>query len=90
MEGVIEIGKLGRIQAALNKYVAEKLSNSDFQFDWDSNIDFIKKGKGNLYPVTIKSDFNIEETKNIYSERLLLENKLMAFFLKDYNLSNPK
>ena len=50
MEGVIEIGKLKRIQAALNKYVSEKISCSDFQFDWDSNIDFIKKGKGQLYP----------------------------------------
>jgi hypothetical protein len=90
MEGVIEIGKLKRIQVTLNKYIAKKFSNSDFRFDWDSNINFIKKGKGQLYPVIIKSDFCIEESKNLFNERLLLENKLKSFFLKDYNLSKPK
>ena len=90
MEGVIEIGKLKRIQATLNKYVAKKRNQHDFGYDWDSNVDFIQKGKGQLYPVTIKSDFSIEESKNIFRERLLLEKKLKTFFLKDYNLSKPK
>ncbi len=90
MEGVIEIGKLKRIQAVLNQYIASKLSNIYYQFDWDSNINFIKKGKGQLYPVIIKSDFCIVESKNIFNERLLLENKLKELFLIDYNLSKPK
>jgi hypothetical protein len=86
MEGLIEIGKLKRIQAVLNQFVRNKISNVDVQFDWNTNLQFIKKGKGPFLPVTINSDFKIEMTKNLYYERFIIENQLKAHFLKDYNL----
>ena len=90
MEGVIEIGKLKRIQAVLNRYVACKLSNRCYQFDWNTNLNFIQEGKGAFLPVKINSNLKNEKLKNVYFQRSYIENQLKIYFLIDYNLSKPK
>ena len=90
MEGLIEIGKLKRIQAVLNRYVNSKLSNRYYQFDWNTNLKFIQKGKGAFLPVKINSDLKNDKPKYVYLQRSYIENQLKIYFLVDYNLSKPK
>ena len=90
MEGVIQLGKLKRIQTTLNQFVKDKLSNINTEFDWNKSLIYINRGKGELLPVIVNSNFEIEKTKNIYYERFIIENQLKSHFLKPYNLSKPK
>ena len=63
MEGVIAVGKLKKIQAAINQFFRDKISNPEIEFDWDKNVEFIKRGRGQLLPVTINSVLKIENKK---------------------------
>jgi len=90
MEGVIKVGQLKRIQASVNKFIREKSLNHNAVFEWNQNIIFISKGRGQLIPVKINNNFVIEKPMNTYTERAFIENQLKFYFLTSYSSSKPK
>ena len=83
MEGVIELGKLRRIQAVLNQYIGDKRLNINAKFDWEKSMSLINKGKGQFVPVCVNDTFDSENFENIATERTFIEHKLKTHFLKN-------
>ncbi len=52
------MGQLKRIQQVLHENWKD--DNRFENINWQEKIDFIKKGKGNLFPVYLTVDFSIE------------------------------
>ncbi|TRX39405.1 hypothetical protein [Flavobacterium restrictum] len=95
ISGVIKRGQLRRIQVVLHKNW--NVENRFINRNWKEEIDYIKKGRGGLLPITISvafinEDCNIETTKdNIIKTKQIIENTLKFQLLKhNYNLSKPR
>lgn len=76
--GVIKLGQLKRIQAVLHRNVVDK--NRFENRNWQEEISFIKKGKGNFIPVSVSDDFSDENSLTILSNEYLNTNLINAKF----------
>ena len=79
-------GQLRRIQAFVNNWSRKKHSNLDFTTNWQDEIDYMLKGRGQLLPVNVKFDkrigtnplhvlnfIDINKRQNIYEKRHQIE-----------------
>ncbi|HEX8143334.1 MAG TPA: TdeIII family type II restriction endonuclease [Pyrinomonadaceae bacterium] len=71
--GMVKAGRLRRIAATLNKLEHVEEGQQRVKPDWDKELAYILKGKGELLPVTVICDVYVEDIAN---------NKRYAFELK--------
>jgi Type II restriction endonuclease, TdeIII len=73
IRGVVRLGRLRRIQEVLNKLEHPASGQIRTKPNWQSELDYILAGGGNLIPVTVVCDIYAEDVKN---------NQRFAFELK--------
>lgn len=89
--GVIKLGQLKRMQTVLHKNW--NLENRFKNRNWDKEIEFIKKGRGQLIPVTIhvdllNKDFDYEINDfNIIKGKQIIENLLKFRLLQNISIN---
>ncbi len=95
LSGVIRLGQLKRIQAVL--YKNWKVENRFVNRNWNKEIEFIKKGRGGLIPVSIyvdllNQDCTFQTTKdNVLKTKRIIENLLKFNLLThNYKFLKPK
>lgn len=76
ISGVIKLGQLKRIQAVLHRNHTDK--NRFENRNWQEEISFIKKGRGNFIPVSVSDDFSDENLLTILSNEYLNANLINA------------
>ena len=72
--GNIKQGRLKRIQEILNRLEHSKRGKNRVRPDWDTEIDYILKGEGELIPTTVICDVYVKNTNG--------DNKAYAFEVK--------